>query len=318
MSESDEIKVTTTKRYCETLEGELQKPAFVEKAKENTFFKHLMKEYLLSDVAPLLGEVQRRVLEGAYSANIARQLAWVIETNQPKVRAYKLAKGAAGRVVEGAPPALLGPKPEYVDIDVNIELGVRVAVSRSFLEDSPPGILERMSYDAGMAVAEAELTEFEAHIDAITESTLAGGAAQSPGTGTKFVFTDYLKLLKVVDAGNYYKVGSRMVCVMNPESLYDALLADALWIDSRYRTSVELNLPGAVAQDIFGVTFFRSNIIDSGDVWLLNADYGIGMALRRDLTIDPFEDSRQTGFDVTERFGFKTLVSKAIAKMTGA
>ncbi|MEM3389636.1 MAG: hypothetical protein QW491_09525 [Thermoproteota archaeon] len=313
------VEVKKIRRLCETLETDLEKPDFKEALGKNSYVKQVMKEMLYNDAAPAVAEMQRTVLEGAYPAQIARQICWTVETTSPTVRFYKVAAGKAVKITQGSVVPLFGPTPQYVDIPANIELGTRVEYSLSAIEDTPRGVQQQVERDAGRILGVAETQEVENVLDSISSSDLAGGSTISPKTSNQLVYDDVLKLLKALDQEGYYKPGSRIVCVMNPESLYDALLADDRFIHSQYKTAVELNLPGRpVAQDVFGITYFTSNVIDVGDVYMLNADYAIGLVIRRDITVRPFETTVTSGFDAIERIGVGVINTKAVAKMTGA
>lgn len=312
------VEINKLKRFCETLETDLKRADFIESARGNSYVRKVMREMLFNDVAPTLGEISQQVLEGAYAAQVARQICWVFETTEPKVRLYKIGTGKAARLAQGVPPSLFGPKPAYIDIDVDIELGTRVEYTLSTLEDTPRSVQRQVERDAGLALAVEETKEVEAVLDAIQAGDLAGGNTQSPGTSNKFVYTDVLTLLKALDSEGYYKAGSKIVCVANPESFYDALLSDEKFINSVYYTSAQLKLPGAISQDAYGITYYASSLIDAGDVYLINADYAIALVIRRDVTVRPFETTVTSGFDALERIGIAVLNSKAVAKMTGA
>jgi hypothetical protein len=313
-----EVEVKKIRRFCETFDDDLKNVSYLEQARRSSYVKKVMKEMLYNDVAPALGEIQATVLEGAYPAQIARKICWVIETTAPTARIFKVQAGTAAKLAQGVPPPLLGPKPTYVDVAANIELGTRVEYSLSFLEDTPRGVLRQLEKDAGLAIATAELEEVEKVLDAISASDLAGGATLSPGTANKLVYTDVLNALSKIDAEGYYKPGSNIVCVMNPESLYDALLSDDKFINSNYKTAVTLNMPGAFSMDVYGITYFASSKIDTGDVYVMNADYALALVIRRDITVKPFETTVSSGFDAVERIGIGVLNTKAIAKITGA
>ncbi|MEM3424626.1 MAG: phage major capsid protein [Thermoproteota archaeon] len=313
------VEIKKIRRFCESLETDLKRSEFVNELCHNTYVRKVMNEMLFNDVAPAVGEIATAVLEGAYPAQVSRQICRVYETTQPKVRIFKTTGGKAARIAQGVPPPLFGPTPTYIDIDVNIELGTRVEYTLSAIEDTPRSVQRQIEADAGQVLAVAETQEVENVLDNIPTSDLAGGNTQSPGTSNKFTYDDVLKLLKVLDGEGYYKRGSRIVCVMNPESLYDALLSDDKLIKSIYKTAVELNLPGRpIVQDSFGITYFASSVIDAGDVYLINADYAIALVIRRDISVRPFETTVTSGFDALERIGIGVLNTKAVAKMTGA
>jgi len=313
-----EVEIKKIRRFCETFEEDLKNQSYIEQARKNTYVRKIMKEMLYSDVAPAVGEIEATVLEGAYPAQIARQICWVVETTAPSVRIFKTLPGTAAKIAEGVPPPLLGPKPTYIDVYPNIELGTRVEYSLTFIEDAPRGVLRQIERDAGLALAVAETEEVEKVLDNISASDLAGGATVTPKTAGKLVYEDILSALSKIDAEGYYKPGSRIVAVMNPESLYDALLADDKYINANYKTAVMLNMPGAFSQDVYGITYFASSKIDSGDVYLMNADYAVALVIRRDITVRPFETTVSSGFDAIERIGIGVLNTKAIAKITGA
>ena len=313
--------MTPIRRRCESLETEISKEAFLEKAFKNTYVQRVIKESLkenvIASVAPTLGEIQARVLGAAYAAQIARQLVWQVDTTEPKERFYKTVTGIAGRIKDGVPPLLLGSDPTYIDIDANIELGTRVSYTKSALEDISPPVKARIEQDAGKACGVAELVEVKAILDGIAAGSLAGGAAQTPATANKFVYADVLTLYGALDKENKIEEGGNIICVIHPDQLYDALLSDLAFINSQYKTAVELKLPGAISMDALGITFVRSAGMTATTAYMLVVDRAIGFPLRREITIDPFTKDLLTGFDATERFGVAALDTKSVAKMTG-
>jgi len=307
------------KRFCESLESDLQKADFVQEALRTAYIKKIMKEYILNDAAPALGAVADRVSQGFYTSALGRKLCWVVETDQPKVRFYKVLKGSAGRIAQGTPPALLAGAPTYVDISADIELGTRIDYSMATFEDTPPDVKNQVEIDGGRALGVAETAVIKAVLDAIAAADLAGGAVQSPATANKFVFADAMMLLgKLLQEGAVI-TGSTYVCAMHPNQWADALSSDAAFINSQYKTAAELaGWPNAVSQDVFSIIYIVSADFTDATVYLLNVDYAMGFPVRRAPSVKPWEQQLLTGVDIHERIGCGVVNSKAVAKMTGA
>jgi len=320
MSTQEGVNITPIKRKCESLETEITKAEFLEKAFRNEYvqkrMRESMRENVIASVVPTMGEIQTRVLEAAYDAQIGRQLVWLVDTQEPKVRFPKTVTGRAGRIKDGVPPLLLGSDPTYVDIDANIEIGVRVAYSKSAVEDIIPQIKNQIETESGYAIGVAELVEVKAILDGIAVGNLAGRAAQAPATPNKFAYADVLTLYNALDKENKIKPGSKIICALHPDQLYDSLLSDDKFINANYKTAVELNLPGAIAMDTFGITFIRSTGMTAATVYMLVVDRALGFPLRREVTVDPFTKDLLTGYDATQRFGCSALDTYAVAKMT--
>lgn len=308
---------TIPKKFCESLESDLKRADFVQEALRTGYVKKIMKEYVLNDAAPALGEIVARVSQGFYTSGLGRKLCWVVETDQPKVRFYKVLKGLAGRIVQGAPPSLIAGTPSYVDVDADIELGTRIDYSLAAVEDIPQNVRSQVEIDGGRALGVAETVAVKAVLDAIANADLAGGAAQSPKTANTFVFVDVMLLLgKLLQEGAVIN-GSTYACCIHPDQWADALSADAAFINSQYKTSAELaGWPNAISQDVFNIVYIVSADFTAATAYLINVDYALGMPIRRDVSVKPWEQQLLTGVDIHERIGVKVVNSKAVSKMT--
>lgn len=306
-------------KFCESLDGDLAKPGILERYTRTPWVKRYLKEGLYKDAAPILGEMEARVSEAVYGNAVGRNLAWVVPTNTPSVRFYKTTAGVAERLAEGVPPPLLGPKPSYTDVSADYEIGTRVSFSLSAIEDMPLAVRQQLEVDAGKALAAAETDLIEAVIGAIAHADLAGGDEWTAVNVGHFAYADVLTLYGYLDAEGYVKDGDTLVCAMNPAQAVDQLLKDTEFINSTYKTAAELgSLPGAFSMSAFNILFVKSSLLTAATTYLINPKYALGMPVRREPTVIPWETSVTSGFDVVERFGLGSINTKAVARMSGA
>jgi len=286
---------------------------YIEKAKESTFFRRVMKEALYKDVAGALGAIHDRVIEAAKPDLIGREMIWVVPTNEALVRFYKAKLAKAYEVSETAPPE----KPEKMetqDIQATIELACKMTFSRSYIEDAPWAVLQRAGEEAGRAIAQLETEKIFNLYNSIADGDLAGGAVQATGDGSSFAWADVVKLWATVKKENF----SPTVLCVNPAEA-EGLLAQNQFIQSLYYAPEQVIRRGVFA-DIrwLDLRILVSTLVTAATKLAIDTNYAAVMLVRRDLTTEAYEDpgNMRTGMIVTERIGLGVLRNKAVAKGT--
>ncbi|MEM7820412.1 MAG: hypothetical protein QW761_02330 [Candidatus Aenigmatarchaeota archaeon] len=312
---SEEKVIEKKKRICETIDDII---ARTDKnvLENNTLLRRLKKEFLYPDAAAALGEYNTEAIEAARHAAVARKVAWVVETDQPKVRFPRFVKGYPVKREPGQTSTIAaGSKITYVDVDVDIEAYAEQVVDRVTVEDTPASILRRLGPQLVEDVYYQETSDLIAVLDTISSSNLAGGAAQSPSSAGAFQYVDFLTLLSALE-GEGWNPGIRKTLLFNPAQFYDKLASDDKFINSNYQTATLDPETGALGR-IFNTQFIPTGAVTAGTVYLLTW-FAVGMPLRRDATIETFEEKNGVTVYASSRYGMKVLVTKAVAKMTGA
>ncbi|MEM3646590.1 MAG: hypothetical protein QW334_00395 [Thermofilum sp.] len=310
-----EEKVEKKKRLCETIDDIIAK---TDKniLENNTLLRRLKMEFLYPDAAAALGEYNREAIEAARYAAVARRVAWVVETDQPKVRFPRFVKGYPVKREPGQTSTIAtGTKITYVDVDVNIEAYAEQVVDRVTVEDTPASILRQLGPQLVEDVYYQEVQDLVSVLGNISSSNLAGGAVQSPSSAGAFQYVDFLTLLSALE-GEGWNPGIKKTLLFNPAQFYDKLASDDKFINSNYQTATLDPETGAIGK-IFNTQFIPSGAVPTGTVYLLTW-FAVGMPIRRDATIETYEDKNGVTVYVSSRYGMKVLVPNAVAKMTGA
>jgi hypothetical protein len=304
-------------RRCHTLATLLEEPEgerIVEAARGNPFIEYVKEHALLKDDAAALGEVNRIVVEAAQPDLVGRQLVWVVETKETKVRFPLAKRGRAYRKGEGAPVIVAGEHYDYVDVDTDIELQATAEYSRSFLEDASWDVVARLTAEVGRSIARRESEEILSLLTGLSPTSLAGGGEHT-GDGT-FTYTDVLELARRVWAEDFGKEG--LVCVVHPNQAAE-LLNDDRFTSALYFGEALDKERGWFARDVLGISFLKTTLIADGTVLMVDPKVAVGMALRRDLVTETYENTRDQVYGVvgTTRFGLGVLRSRAVARGTG-
>ncbi|MEM2995327.1 MAG: phage major capsid protein [Candidatus Bathyarchaeia archaeon] len=285
------------------------------KAATHPFFKRYyetgVKERLFSDMVGALGRMHDTLVEAAHPEMIGREIIMVRPTTEPMER-FPLDEGAvAYRYAEGAYTRLSGKKLSTVDVYTNIVAEASETWTREFLEDATWNVLDTMTEKVGRALGEAETNRILALYNAIANSDLAGGAPVDNGN-QPLTWSGVLKLHNAVRNENWRPT----VLAVNEVQLHQ-LLSDDKFIHAQYLPSEQVDLERGVVGNVLGMKVLASTLVPNGVAYAIDTRVAAVMLLRRDITVDDWEDPKSGEFGVraTTRFGLGVLRSKAVAKM---
>jgi hypothetical protein len=107
------------------------------------------------------------------------------------------------------------------------------------------------------------------------------------------------------------------VLVVNEVQLHQ-LLSDDKFIHAQYLPSSQTDLEQGVVASVLGMKVQASTLVPNGTAYAIDTRVASVMLLRRDVTVEDWEDVKTGRFGVrgTTRFGLGILRSKAVAKMT--
>ncbi|MEM2971116.1 MAG: phage major capsid protein [Candidatus Bathyarchaeia archaeon] len=270
-----------------------------------------VKERLFSDMVGALGHMHDTLVEAAHPEMIGREIIMVRPTTEPMER-FPLDEGAvAYRYAEGAYTRLSGKKLSTVDVYTNIVAEASETWTREFLEDATWNVLDTMTEKVGRALGEAETNKILALYNAINNADLAGGVPID-NNNQALTWSGVLKLHNVVRNENWRPT----VLAVNEVQLHQ-LLSDDKFIHAQYLPSEQVDLERGVVGNVLGMKVLASTLVPNGVAYAIDTRVAAVMLLRRDITVDDWEDPKSGEFGVraTTRFGLGVLRSKAVAKM---
>jgi len=282
---------------------------FVEKAKSNSLFRRVMKEYMLSDVSGALGIVHDISIEAAKKMAVGRDLIWVIPVSSPKVRFYLAKRGKAWRISEG-PPLQTPERFETVDVTVDYEYGYDALFSQSYLEDIPFNVIQRTIQDAARLLEEQLTSDIIALYEGISSSNLAGGTEISADTSGTLAWADLVEAWTAVKKGGY----NANVVMIHPDQIAD------LWNDDKFIHSFYFGERVDVERGVLGETYLGFKIVETDlcattKVHLIDTVVAAALLMRRDILTQPYEERLSQGVVCTMRYGLGTLRADAVARI---
>ena len=287
-----------------------------EKAQEHPFFKRYfevgIKEGLFSDMVGALGKMHDTLVEAAYPELIGRNIINVRPTTEPLERFPLDEKAVAYLYAEGATTRLSGKKHSTVDIQTNILAESSEEATREFIEDATWNAVNNMVEKVGRALGEAETNKILSLYGGIADGDLAGGAPITQGNAA-MDWNAVLKLHNAVRNENWRP----NVLVLHETQLHQ-LLADDKFIHAQYLPSRETNIQQGIVTSVLGMEVLASTLVPNGTAYAIDTRVAAVMLLRRDVTVEDWEDPKtgKYGIRATTRFGLGVLRSKAVAKMT--
>jgi HK97 family phage major capsid protein len=292
----------------------------VEKVKERAvthpFLKRYMevgiKEGLFSDMVGALGRMHDTLVEAAYPELIGRNIINVKSTTEPLERFPLDEKAVAYNYAEGAIARLSGKKTSTVDIQTNTLAESSEEWTREFAEDATWNVMDNMIEKVGRALGENETTKILALYGAIADADLAGGAPIAGG-GAALSWNGLLKLHNAVRGENW-----RPTVLAVHETQLHQLLNDDKFIHAQYLPSGQTDLEQGVVTSVLGMRVQASTLVPNGTAYAIDTRVAAVMLLRRDVTVEDWQDPKtgEYGVRATTRFGLGVLRSKAVAKMT--
>jgi HK97 family phage major capsid protein len=292
----------------------------VEKVKERAvthpFLKRYMevgvKEGLFSDMTGALGRMHDTLVEAAYPELIGRNIINVKPTTEPLERFPLDEKAVAYNYAEGAVTRLSGKKTSTVDIQTNTLAESSEEWTREFAEDATWNVMDNMIEKVGRALGENETTKILSLYGAIADADLAGGAPIAGG-GAALSWNGLLKLHNAVRGENW-----RPTVLAVHETQLHQLLNDDKFIHAQYLPSGQTDLEQGVVTSVLGMRVQASTLVPNGTAYAIDTRVAAVMLLRRDVTVEDWQDPKtgEYGVRATTRFGLGVLRSKAVAKMT--
>ena len=297
----------------------LEQREVYEKLKQKTdqpFLKRYMqmgvKEGLFSDTTGALGRMHDTLVQAAYPELIGRNIINVMPTTETMERFPIDENAVAYRYAEGAITRLSGKKNTTVDIYPNMLSESSEEWTREFLEDATWNVMDNMVGKVGRALGLQETEDIIALYGAITEADLAGGEALD-GADAVLSWAKLLQLHNAVRSEDW-----RPTVLAVSETQLHQLLNDDKFVHSQYLPSSETDIEQGNIGTVLGMKVQASTLIPNGTAYAIDTRVASAMLLRRDVTVEDWEDVKtgKYGVRATTRFGLGILRSSAVAKMT--
>ena len=263
-------------------------------------------------MAGAIGRMHDTLVEAAYPELIGRNIITVRPTKEPLERFPLDEKAVAYVYAEGGATRLSGKKVSTVDIQTNILAEASEEWTREFVEDATWNVMDSMVEKVGRALGEAETQKILDLYGSIADADLAGGAPIN-GNGQALSWSGVLKLHNAVRSENWRP----NVLVLHETQLHQ-LLADDKFIHAQYLPSAETEIERGFVTSVLGMKVLASTLLPNGTAYAIDTRVAAVMLLRRDVTVEDWEDPKtgKYGVRATTRFGLGVLRSKAVAKMT--
>lgn len=276
------------------------------------YFEMGIKEGLFSDGIGAVGRMHDTIVDAAFPEMIGRSIITVRPTTETMERFPLDESAVAYRYAEGAATRLSGKKVSTVDVYTNILAEASEEWTREFLEDATWNVMDSMVEKVGRALGEEETSQILSLYAAIADADLAGGAPISQG-GAAMNWNGLVKLHNAVRGENWRPT----VLVVNEVQLHQ-LLNDDKFIHAQYLPSGQTDLEQGTVTSVLGMRVQTSTLVPNGTAYAVDTRVASVMLLRRDITVEDWEDIRngKYGARATTRFGLSILRSKAVAKMT--
>ncbi len=295
------------KEHVETLKHKMNVHPFLKR-----YCEVGVKEGLFSDTVSALGRMHDTLVQAAYPEMIGRGIITVMPTNEAIERFPLDEKATAYRYAEGAATRLSSTKNTTVDVYTNILAEASEEWTREFLEDATWNVMDQMVEKVGRALGEEETNRIISLYGAIADEDLASGAAISQSSAA-MNWAAVVKLHNAVRSENWKPT----VLAVNETQLHQ-LLNDDKFIHAQYLPSGQTDLDRATVASVLGMKVQASSLVPNGTAYAIDTRVASVMLLRRDVTVEDWEDIKNGKYGVraTTRFGIGVLKSKAIAKMT--
>jgi HK97 family phage major capsid protein len=271
-----------------------------------------VREGLFSDAVSAIGRLHDTLVQAAYPEMIGRGIITVRPTTEAMERFPLDEKAVAYRYAEGAATRLSGKKNTTVDVYTNVLAEASEEWTREFLEDATWNVMDSMVEKVGISLGEEETNRVIALYGAVADADLAGGAPINQG-GAAMNWNGLVKLHNAVRAENWRPT----VLAVNEVQLHQ-LLTDDKFIHAQYLPAGQTDLEQGTVTSVLGMRVQASTLVPNGTAYALDTRVASVMLLRRDITVEDWEDIKNGKYGVraTTRFGVGVLRSKAIAKMT--
>jgi len=285
------------------------------KATVHPFFKRYtevgVREGLFSDMIGAIGKMYDTLVECAYPELIGRNIITVRPTTESMERFPLDAKAVAYKYAEGSVARLSGAKVNTVDIYTDQLAEASEQWTREFLEDATWNVMQNMVEKVGRALGERETDQILSLYASVSNSDLAGGDAIDQGNAA-MDWSAVLKLHNAVRGENW-----RPTVLVVHETQLHQLLSDDKFIKASYLPSSQTDIEQGVVTSVLGMKVQASTLVSNGTAYAVDTRVAAVMLLRRDVTVEDWEEPKTGEFGVraTTRFGLGILRSNAVAKM---
>ncbi len=271
-----------------------------------------VREGLFSDSVAAVGRLHDTLVQAAYPEMIGRSIITVMPTTEAMERFPLDEKSVAYRYAEGAATRLSGKKNSTVDVYTNVLSEASEEWTREFLEDATWNVMDSMVEKVGRALGEEETSTVMTLYGAVADTDLAGGAPINQSNAAM----NWNGLVKLHDA--VVKQNWRPTVLAVNETQLHQLLTDDKFIHAQYLPSDQTNLEQGSIGSVLGMRVQASTLVPNGTAYAVDTRVASVMLLRRDITVEDWEDIKNGKYGVraTTRFGIGILRSNAIAKMT--
>ncbi len=221
------------------------------------------------------------------------------------------AKAVAYKYAEGSVARLSGAKVNTVDIYTDQLAEASEQWTREFLEDATWNVMQNMVEKVGRALGEKETEQILSLYASVSNSDLAGGDAIDQGNAA-MDWSAVLKLHNAVRGENW-----RPTVLVVHETQLHQLLSDDKFIKASYLPSSQTDIEQGVVTSVLGMKVQASTLVSNGTAYAVDTRVAAVMLLRRDVTVEDWEEPKTGEFGVraTTRFGLGILRSNAVAKM---
>ena len=272
-----------------------------------------VKEGYFSDMAGALGRMHDTLVPAAWPALIGRQMIDVRPTSEAMERFPIDAGAIAYKYAEGGVTRLSGKKATTVDITTNQLADASDEWTREYLEDATWNVMDKAVENVGNALGVKETEDILALYAAIADADLATGAVLAGGTAVM----SWTKLLSLWHAVKSEKRRATVVALNDMQMAQ--LLNDSTFTNAQYLQASQTDLEQGVVSGALGMKIVSSSLVPNGTAYAIDTRVASVMLLRRDATVEDWEDVKNGKYGVraTTRFGLGVLDSKCVAKMTG-
>jgi len=271
-----------------------------------------VREGLFSDPVGAVGRLHDTLVQAANPEMIGRSIITVRPTTEAMERFPLDENAVAYRYAEGSATRLSGKKNGLVDVYTNVLAEASEEWTREFLEDATWNVMDSMVEKVGLALGKAETDTIVALYGAVADADLAGGAPINLGNAA-MNWNGLVKLHNAVRSENWRPT----ILALNEVQLHQ-LLTDDKFIHAQYLPSEQTDLEQGSVGSVAGMRVHASTLVPNGTAYAIDTRVASVMLLRRDITVEDWEDIKNGKYGVraTTRFGVGVLRSKAIAKMT--
>jgi len=271
-----------------------------------------IREGLFSDMTGALGKMHDRLVQAAFPELIGRNIITVMPTSETMERFPLDTDAVAYRYSEGSVTRLSGKKNTTVDVYTNVLADASEEWTREFLEDATWNVMDNMVQKVGRALGLNETQAIIALYGAVADADLAGGAPINGGNAV-LSWTGLLQLHDAVRNENW-----RPTVLAVSETQLHQLLNDDKFVHAQYLPSSETDIEQGSIGSVLGMQVQASTLVPNGTAYAIDTRVASVMLLRRDITVEDWEDIKtgKYGVRATTRFGAGVLRSSAVAKMT--